>query len=131
MKRLGILNSDISRVLSYMRHTDTLCIGDCGLPCPQSTELIDIALDKGEPPFINVLKTVAADMRVESLVLAEEIRTENGAVLARIRELFPDTPVEFVPHAEFKKQTAFCKALIRTGEVTPYANVILRSACIF
>lgn len=31
MKRNGILNSDISRVLSYMGHTDTLAVGDCGL----------------------------------------------------------------------------------------------------
>lgn len=26
MKKQGILNSDISRVLSYMGHTDTICI---------------------------------------------------------------------------------------------------------
>ena len=25
MKRAGILNSDISRVLSYLGHTDTIC----------------------------------------------------------------------------------------------------------
>ena len=43
MKRQGILNSDISRVLSYMGHTDTICIGDCGLPIPDETERIDLA----------------------------------------------------------------------------------------
>ena len=32
MKRQGILNSDISRVLPYMGHTDTICIGECGQP---------------------------------------------------------------------------------------------------
>ena len=44
MKRHGILNSDISRVLSYMGHTDCICIGDCGLPIPNETERIDLAV---------------------------------------------------------------------------------------
>ena len=43
MKRNGILNSDISRVLSYMGHTDQICIGDCGLAIPDTTERIDLA----------------------------------------------------------------------------------------
>ena len=42
MKRAGILNSDISRVLSYMGHTDCICIGDCGLPIPNEVERIDL-----------------------------------------------------------------------------------------
>ena len=36
MKRQGILNSEISRVLTYMGHTDQICIGDCGLPIPEA-----------------------------------------------------------------------------------------------
>ena len=49
MKRNGILNSDISRVLSYLGHTDQICIGDCGLPIPDETERIDLALRFGQP----------------------------------------------------------------------------------
>ncbi len=49
MKQQGILNSDISRVLSYMGHTDTICIGDCGLPIPDETERIDLAVKFGQP----------------------------------------------------------------------------------
>ena len=48
MKRNGILNSDISRVLSYLGHTDQICIGDCGLPIPDETERIDLALRFGQ-----------------------------------------------------------------------------------
>lgn len=40
MKRNGIINADISRVLSYMGHTDTLAVGDCGLPIPDEAERI-------------------------------------------------------------------------------------------
>lgn len=131
MKKNGILNSDISRVLSYMRHTDTLCIGDCGLPCPDQTELIDISLEKGRPAFIETLKVVLSDMKVEKAIVADEIREKNPEVLKELQVLLAGVPIVYVPHEDLKKDLADCKAVIRTGEVTPYANVILQSACIF
>ena len=130
MKKAGILNSDISRVLSYLGHTDTICIGDCGLPIPDAVERIDLALCFGEPTFMRTLEIVAADMKI---VLAEEIKTRNPAVLARIEKLFEGqtVEVEFVSHVQLKAQTHDCKAVIRTGETTPYANIILQAGCIF
>ena len=133
MKNQGILNSDISRVLSYMGHTDTLCIGDCGLPIPDEVERIDLALCFGEPTFMRTLEIVAGDMKVEKIVLAEEIKEKNPDVLGKIQTYFAsqDVEVEFVPHTELKARTHDCKAVIRTGETTPYANIILQSGCIF
>ena len=114
MKKQGILNSDISRVVSYMVHTDCIAVGDCGLPIPDEVERIDLAL-------------------VEKIVLAEEIREQNPKILGEIKELFEGQELEtvFVSHTELKKQTRECKAVIRTGETTPYANIILQSGCIF
>lgn len=63
MKKEGILNSDISRVLSYMGHTDWICIGDCGLPIPDEEERIDLALEFGVPTFMKTLEVVAKDMK--------------------------------------------------------------------
>lgn len=131
MKKSGILNSDISRVLSYMRHTDTICISDCGLPCPDETELIDISLEKGVPDFVRVLKAVVNDMSVEKIFLAEEIRVKNPAVLKEIQTLLPGVRTDFMPHEEFKKKLLSCKAVVRSGEASPYANIILQSACVF
>ncbi len=133
MKKKGILNSDISRVLSYMGHTDTIAIGDCGLPIPEETERIDLALEFGVPTFIQTLKTVVADMKVEKIILAEEIKENNPTVLREIEEIFKDTDVEieFVSHSELKTATKNCRAVIRTGETTPYANIILQAGCIF
>ena len=133
MKKAGILNSDISRVLSYMGHTDTICIGDCGLPIPDEVERIDLALMFGVPTFMDTLKVVKEDMKIEKIVLATEIKEQNKQVLSEIEELFKDEgiEVEYVPHVELKAQTKNCKAVIRTGETTPYANVILQSGCIF
>lgn len=132
MKRNGILNSEISRVLSYMGHTDRIAIGDCGLPIPDEVERIDLSLTFGEPRFLHVLELVLQDMKVEKIVLAEEIKEQNPDVLHGIERLFAGSvEVEFVPHTALKAATRDCKAVIRTGEVTPYANIILQSGCIF
>lgn len=133
MKKAGILNSDISRVLSYMGHTDTICIGDCGLPIPDEVERIDLALKFGVPTFMETLRVVKEDMKIEKIVLATEIKEQNKKVLKEIEDLFEGegVEVEYVPHTELKAQTKDCKAVIRTGETTPYANIILQSGCIF
>lgn len=135
MKRNGILNSSISRVLSSMGHTDRIAVADCGLPVPGGTERIDLAVTFGNPSFMDVLKAVADDMKIEGIVLAEEIRDQNPQVLEEIENLFARFEtgfrIEYVPHARFKELTRDCKAVIRTGETTPYANIILQSGCIF
>ena len=133
MKKAGILNSDISRVLSYMGHTDCIAVGDCGLPIPDEVERIDLALKFGVPTFMETLATVAEDMKIEKIVLAEEIKTQNPQVLGEIEALFAGQNIEtqFVTHTELKALTHDCKAVIRTGETTPYANIILQSGCIF
>ena len=133
MKKNGILNSDISRVLSYMGHTDWICVGNCGLPIPDEVERIDLALEFGVPTFMKTLEVVTGDMKVEKIILAEEIKAQNPKVLGEIEALFKgqNIEVEYVSHTELKEKTKNCKAVIRTGETTPYANIILQSGCIF
>lgn len=137
MKKNGILNSNISRVLSYMGHTDRICIGDCGLPIPEETQRIDLAVRFGQPGFVDILETVGEDMAVEKIILAEEIKEMNPQMNQKILDYFDSAvkdgglKIEYVSHAELKKLTCGCKAVIRTGETTPYANIILQSACIF
>ena len=137
MKRNGILNSDISRVLSYMGHTDRICIGDCGLPVPDETERIDLTVKFGTPSFMEVLEEVSKDMKIEKVILAEEIKEQNPEQLKNILNFLNTIEtgfkieVEFVKHVELKDKTKDCKAIIRTGETTPYSNIILQSGCIF
>ncbi len=133
MKKNGILNSEISRVLSYLGHTDCIAIGDCGLPIPDETERIDLALTFGVPTFMQTLEAVAGDMKIEKIILAEEIKEKNPDILKAVEKLFDGQKIEieFVSHTQLKEQTKNCKAVIRTGETTPYANIILQAGCIF
>jgi D-ribose pyranase len=132
MKRCGHLNREVSRVLARMGHTDSLVIADCGLAVPPDVECIDLALSLGDPPFLRVLETVLADFRVERAVFATETQDHNAAVAARASRLScEEVRVEFVSHETLKELTQHARAVIRTGEATPYANVLLYSGVIF
>lgn len=135
MKKHGILNSEIAGVLAAMGHTDRICIGDCGLPVPEGVKRIDLAIKPGFPGIEVVLEEVLKDMVAEKVILADEIRTDNGLLAERLKCIFAKSETGFktetVPHEEFKQLTKGCKAIIRTGEITPYANIILQSGCIF
>lgn len=131
MKKAELLNSNISAVIASMGHTDTLTIGDCGLPI-RGTERIDLCLKKGTPGFLETLETVLTELCVEKAILAEETKTVSPQMYAAILEVLgPDVQVEHVSHEELKKRSEISKAVIRTGECTSYANVILYSGVTF
>ncbi|ABO68518.1 MULTISPECIES: D-ribose pyranase [Geobacillus] len=131
MKKNGILNKELNTLLASLGHTDTIVIADCGLPIPNEEARIDLALVKGFPPFLSVLDAVINELVVEEIVLAEEIKTQNPDVYESIKARMSDVPIQFVRHEEFKEMTKQAKAVIRTGEATPYANIILRSGVNF
>lgn len=131
MYKTGILNSDISKVLSDLGHTDTIVIADCGLPVPKGVQKIDLAVRQGLPSFIDVVDEIARHMVIEHVTLAEEIKDSNPAVLKEVDSIVKGIPNDFVTHEQFKVLTENSKVIIRTGEATPYANIILRSGVNF
>lgn len=131
MKKNGILNSEISKVLADMGHTDQILIGDCGLPVPENVKKIDLALDFDVPSFNQVLQIMLKEMEVEKAFLAEEIKENNPQQLNVIENHLPEIELEFMSHEELKKQSHTVKAIIRTGEASPYSNIILQSGVIF
>ena len=130
MKEHGILNSEISKRLSDLGHTDLIAIGDCGLPI-DSDKKIDLALKLGEPKFINVLELLLEDFGCEHYILASEIKEKNPDQEAAIKKLLTGVTSEYISHEDFKKKLDEVKFVIRTGENTPYSNIILRSKNIF
>lgn len=131
MKKTTLLQSDLSHVIATLGHTDTLVVADAGLPIPPETRRIDLALTRGVPGAIETLKVILEEMQVERVVMAGEAKERNPQYLADVQQLLPGVPVEFVPHSEFKNRTASARAVIRTGEFAPYANVILVAGVVF
>ncbi|WP_295883210.1 D-ribose pyranase [Anaerococcus sp. DFU013_CI05] len=130
MKENGILNSEISKRLSDLGHTDLIAIGDCGLPI-DSEKKIDIALKLGQPKFIDVLEVLLEDFGCEHYILASEIKEKNPDQEIDIKNLLDGVSSEYISHEDFKKKLDQVKFVIRTGENTPYSNIILQSKNIF
>ena len=131
MKKTGIINQPISNIVSGLGHTDRLVIADAGLPIPSSVNRIDLALKEGIPSFLETLATLLSEMQVESIMLASEIKDKNPEVEQEMLKLLGDISVQYISHEDFKAETRFAKAIIRTGEFSPYANVILISGVVF
>jgi len=127
MKRGNILNEGINTAIASIGHLDTLGIVDAGYPIPLGVMRIDLALHEGSPSFMEVLNTVLGDFIVESIIIAEETLKSSPQRVEEIRTVLPGRPEEVVPHVEFKQRMKQAKAVIRTGEFTPFSNVILVS----
>ena len=129
MKKQGILNRELAGIFAKLGHTDQIVIADCGLPIPENVVCIDLSYKLGEPSFLTILDAVLDDLKVERAIIAEEIKTAYEAVEKEI--LSRVEPIEYVTHEHFKFLTKQAKVIIRTGETTPYANIILQSGVIF
>lgn len=131
MKKTGLLNQPLSAVIAGLGHTQTLVIADAGLPVPAGTARIDLAVSANMPPFLDVLRAALGEMAVERAIIASEIEAASPQMYTALCELLGDIPIETVSHEEFKRQTGAAEAVVRTGEFTPYANVILVAGVAF
>ena len=129
MKKTKMINSELSYVISQMGHTDSLTIGDCGLPIPPQTKRIDLALTHNVPTFIQTLDVVLVELCVDEAIIASEIKEKNPEVYEAIKKRVSN--LQEVSHEEFKVLTKDSKAVVRTGECSPYANIILKSGVVF
>ncbi len=125
MKKDRLLNRDIIYEVAALGHTEYICIADCGLPIPKDVPVIDISIKAGNPKFLDVLDAVCEELVVESIILASEIDEKSPALAGEMKKRFGEEVTEKVPHEDFKKLTQKAKCIIRTGETTSYANVIL------
>ncbi|OLQ49891.1 D-ribose pyranase [Bacillus licheniformis] len=131
MKKHGILNSHLAKLLADLGHTDKIVIADAGLPVPDGVLKIDLSLKPGLPAFQETAAVLADEMVVEKVIAAAEIKTSNQENARFLETLFSKQKIEYLSHEEFKLLTKEAKAIIRTGEFTPYANCILQAGVLF
>jgi D-ribose pyranase len=133
MKKTGVLNAPLSKIIASMGHTDKLVICDSGLPIPNEAEVVDLALTNGIPKFIDVLKVILEELHIEKAIVAEELVNDKNGLYDNIISLMNGTSVESISHEEFKETYRKEKYIyfVRTGETTPYANIMLVSGVTF
>lgn len=131
MKKTGILNQQISEVVAGMGHLDMLVIADAGLPIPTGTQRIDLALCPGVPGFLQAAQVVSQELKVQKILVARETFSASPHIGSGLKTIFPEAELVEIGHDELKELSGKSKAVIRTGEFTPYANVILVSGVVF
>ncbi|MFQ2502582.1 D-ribose pyranase [Aeromonas caviae] len=139
MKRGKLLNAPLSALVAQMGHTDEITVCDAGLPIPTGPERIDLALMTGTPSLETVLTALLTDLVVEKVIMASEIKAISPAAHQALVDQLeahavaqgkPIT-IEYCLHEEFKTRSRQSKAIVRSGEVTPYANLILCAGVAF
>jgi len=125
------LNEHINRIIARLGHTDTIAIGDCGLPIPNGPERIDISLIRGIPSFKDTVSAISSEMVIERVYIAQETKTKNRDCYEFLIDHFQGLEVIEIPHEDLKKRLQSARAVIRTGEATPYSNVILMAGVDF
>ena len=130
LKKDGVINAPLNGALSQLGHCDLLVVCDAGFPIPKQVVCIDLALVPGDPGLIKILTAIIGEIDVERAIVADEIKEVNRKMRDRIEDLLRETEklkLESVPHQKFKEISKEAKYVVRTGEVTPYSNVILVS----
>ncbi len=131
MKKTALLHSALSEVIATLGHGDCVLIADAGFPIPVSVQRIDLAVARGVPSLEQVLRATLTEMHVERVQLAQETKSHCPALIALVEELLPTVPVDWVSHDALKLHSLNARAVVRTGECTPYANIALKSGVVF
>lgn len=124
----GIINPQLSSLLCRIRHTNALVIADAAFPFWKEVETVDLTLVRGIPTIPQVLDAILPNFSAGSVHMAVEFKSHNTAeTQALFTQACREVPMHFEPHLEFKKRVPHAIGLIRTGDTTPYGNLILTS----
>jgi D-ribose pyranase len=130
MKKGTLINGPLSSVVAQMGHKERLVVADAGLPLGNLPR-IDLALTAGIPSFVDTLRVLMSELQVEAAIYAEELPKKNPEVYLAMMQVLGDIPMQPLPHEQFKVEMRSSRAAVRTGEFSPYANVILISGVIY
>lgn len=129
MLKSGILNPHVLELIARIRHTNTLVIADWAFPFWPEIETIDISLTPNIPTILDVLDLLTPIFKIGQIWQADEFITTNSEEnISRFAKSFGEIPLIREPHLQFKKRVPKAIGLIRTGDATPYGNLILESA---
>ncbi len=129
MRNSGLWHPRLAQVIVALGHGDLLVVADPGLPVPLGVETIDLVWSRGEPAFRPVVHAILAELVVEHAAIAIELTDEK--LVRDLRDDLGPVPLSQVPHEELKTMVRTAGAVVRTGEDTPYANIVLRAGVPF
>ena len=112
MKKKGVLNAQLAGYIAGLAHKECFMITDAGMPIPKGVPVVDL-------------------VAVEHYTVAKEIGEHNPVIWSYIQEKLPGVSHEIIDHVDLKEMSQQIKFAVRTGEFTPYPNVILQAAVVY
>jgi D-ribose pyranase len=133
MKKSGILHSELARIVAGMGHGDKLVVCDSGYPIPHGKPVADVILTVGVPGVVQTLTTILQELHIEGVIVAEEMERRSPLMFQQVQSVMGSVPIKKISHEEFKQLTRneHNISFVRTGEATPFANVILVAGVVF
>jgi len=137
MKKTSLINAPLSAVIARMGHGDLLVVADCGLPIPHAKPLVDLAVSPNLPRLLEVLSAVLQELEIEKVIITHEMEQRSPGYRAELYNLLqnmvPNVPVEKISHEKLKtiSNQEGSISFVRTGEATPFANLILVAGVVF
>jgi D-ribose pyranase len=129
MLKTGLLNPQLNSLLSRVRHTNTLVIADRGFPFWPMIETVDISVVDDVPTVLQLLAAIRQNFQIGKAWMAQEFLKQNDAgTRAAFAKTLRGIEIKHEPHVKFKKRIPHAIGLIRTGDRTQYANLVLESA---
>jgi D-ribose pyranase len=124
VRRDGLWHPRLLAILAAAGHGDLVVIADAGLPIPRGVETVDLVWRRGEPGFLPVLEAVADECPFEQATIASEL--SDRALRDRVTAVLAGAPIDEMAHEQLKALSRDATVAVRTGDVTPYANLVLR-----
>lgn len=130
MREDGLWHPRLIAMIAGLGHTESMVVADAGLPVPPGVEVVDLAWSRRQPPLLPVLAVILSELVVERATIADEAK-DDPDFLASLDGILGDLPVVRTSHESLKSACAEARAVVRTGEDTPYSNVILHAGVPF
>jgi D-ribose pyranase len=129
MIKNGLLNPQLLSLLARVRHTNTLVIADRGFPFWPMIETVDISLVDDIPTVLQVFEAIKINFNIGQIYMASEFLKNNSRpVVESFAASRGELLIQYEPHIEFKLRVPNAIGLIRTGDTTQFANMIIESA---
>lgn len=129
MRPNGLWHPGLLAHLAGVGHGQTVVVADPGLGVPRGVPTIDLVWAADEPRFLPVLAAVMGELVVEAAAVAEEL--SESYLLDGLTKHLGGVVLSRIPHHDLKLRAAEASVVVRTGETTPYANVVLTAGVPF
>ena len=128
MKKSGILNQQLMTAITGLGHTDSFLLCDAGFAISTGIQRIDLALTEGIPSFTDCLKAILTEVVIEEIAVAKQMEQYNPASFTYVMNTFQNQKKLIIDQSDFLQNAKCVKFVVRSGELTPYANILLTAA---